>query len=193
MTHRILFLDIDGVILPTRMWAAPGNIDLLEIEPSVRAPQVIFDPGAIGLLNRIAQRSGAKFVLHSNWRRTWPGERASLQDRLVCSGLAQENWHAFWAVPTCESKDKAQEISAWLLEHGQGVRQCLIVDDAPITTVSAPGSVEIAQLRPTKDEGMGMREYRAALKFFGISDGRTRRNPSAALWVSAPQGVSKTR
>lgn len=182
MSDRVLFLDIDGVILPTRMWAAPQNIGFLDVHPDIRAPQLTFDPGAIGLLMQIARLSGARFVLHSNWRRGWVGRESELQDLLVRSGLERERWHGRWAAPAFESMDKGEEISAWLGTHGDGLRECLIVDDEPIETLTLRRPVRVAQLRPMLDDGLGMREYRSALGFFGILDGRLRSDSAAPLW-----------
>ncbi len=179
MSGRVIFLDIDGVILPTRIWAAPENLRWLAASPLERSPHLIFDPGAVGLLVQLAQLTGARFVLHSNWRRNWPDAPEALLEKLIRSGIARELWHAAWSVPTFEGRDKGHEISEWLQTHGARPCRGLVIDDAPFGPLNAVGPFEIAQLRPSRDDGFGMAEYRAALAFFGVSDPRVTQYPVA--------------
>lgn len=55
---KLLYLDIDGVVLPYRAYLLPN-----QTEPVVS----VFDPCAVSMLNEICKETGAKIVLHSSW------------------------------------------------------------------------------------------------------------------------------
>lgn len=61
MSNKVLFLDIDGVVLPGRAYNLPN-----QTRPIVK----VFDPCAVSLLNTACKKQGRKIVLHSSWIRT---------------------------------------------------------------------------------------------------------------------------
>lgn len=115
---KIIFLDIDGVLNSMRYdrerSAEQGNID------ETRLP----------LLREITEQTQAKIVLSTSWRKHWSRE-ASLCDEIgreldaifVKYGLA-----IFDKTPVLSGNDRAQEIRAWLSEHGE-VSAFVILDD----------------------------------------------------------------
>lgn len=172
----VIFFDIDGVLLSMRMWAAAGNLELLDAKPGERALHLRFDPGAVGLLNRLAELTGAKLVLHSTWRRTWPHDREALRLKLLREGLKQVHFHEDWCAP--EIGSKWHDVSAWLQDRPQD--KALIIDDEPFAAAVPPG-VAIGQILPNAEDGFGIADYRAALKFFEVEDNRVRSGPTATV------------
>lgn len=160
----VIFIDIDGPLLPRRMWAAAENIALLSERVSDRMPRLRLDPGCIGLLVRLCDLTGAHLILASNWRRTWPHEAMALRAKLVAEGLREDLWHEGWMLPVLPRGGKPAELDAWL-DLYPGTSTALFVDDEPLPL---PASVQ--QLSVDPDEGFGMAAYRKALAAFGVSD-----------------------
>ena len=88
----VIFQDIDGVMLPARAYALPENFrrhlligtpghtgDLIDCLP------VDFDPIAVALVIHMAALSGARIVLHSDWRRHY--EKDVLRGHVIRQGL----------------------------------------------------------------------------------------------------------
>ncbi|WP_096703301.1 HAD domain-containing protein [Magnetospirillum sp. 15-1] len=100
---RIIFLDIDGVILP------------------LGAEQ--FDLAAIECINAIARQARAEIVVASSWRRhVGPIETI---DALLAAGLAKP----LCCLPeTSEFSTKAEDVAAWLGGHAE-VEAWVLIDD----------------------------------------------------------------
>lgn len=177
MTERVIFIDIDGVLLPTRMWAAAENIRLVNAKVPDRAPLLRFDPGSIGLIVRLCRQSGARLVLASNWRRTWTFGEEALRLKLVAEGLSAELWHDEWMLPVTK-RGKWHELADWI--EGRGIDEALIIDDEPFAGRDL-SAASVAQVIPDTDEGFGMMEYRAAGGFFGIDVSGSAGGRSATL------------
>lgn len=87
---KLLYLDIDGVVLPHRAYFLPN-----QTKPVV----TVFDPCAVSLLNEICAETGAKIVLHSSWIQsgfwrlakpsTWSGD---VYEHCVEQGILADNF-----------------------------------------------------------------------------------------------------
>jgi hypothetical protein len=197
----ILFLDIDDVLLTGRSHALPANIarrealhatkgvglTLLESQPAT------FDPVAVAWLNRLAQLTGAKIVVHSSWRKS-VGNRETVE-HLISQGVEAAYLHSR---PYCQWKftsPKIHDISLWLdsaEERGEIIEQFVVIDDSEVwrsseDTISAvyeevhvgddgrpfdpvlrhPQSLMV-QVDPAV--GFSPADYRKALDFFGVTD-----------------------
>ena len=116
--HKVAFLDIDGVLnsvaYDRRRTAQEGNIDVSRLP----------------LLKRLVEEGEARIVLSSSWRRHWERERDG------CDSIGMEITDIFAAhglsiydkTPVLPSRDRAEEIRAWLAENGQ-VEAFVIFDD----------------------------------------------------------------
>lgn len=107
---KVLFLDIDGVLISERcFWQAQLN----------HTSVIQFDQRALKALKGLIQRTGAKVVVTSSWRCA-PGEvpaRAYLRLRSV---LAHNLTPVYGETPRLEQdrhSDRSDEIAAWLAEH----------------------------------------------------------------------------
>lgn len=131
----VIFLDIDGVMLPGRAYALPENLrrqkllgtpghtgELLDCLP------VDFDPVAVALVGRLADVAGARLVLHSDWRRHY--DKDVLHGHLLRQGLGAGIFHADWWLDAPFGQRKREAISAWLDAHVPEPLWCALDDDA---------------------------------------------------------------
>lgn len=195
--QRIIFIDIDGVLLPTRMWAAAENFRLLSKKVPVgeRAPLLRFDPGSVGLLVRLCELSGAKLVLASNWRTTWQHGLEELRNKLTREGLESHLWHDHWHIS--ETEGRIEIAYAEWLDWRVTPIQALIINDKPTGPIElqeqkiAQIGPEIGEITPHVDDGLGIPEYRACLKFFRVADPRLPPSDREAEVSAVPVRPSK--
>jgi hypothetical protein len=164
----VVFLDIDGVLLPGRAWRLPENADLAAAlrdgrhTPGEAAARVAFDRGAVERLNRLCEETGARLVVHSNWRHT-VGPDAT-RAKLVEQGVDERHFHADWWTPTFRSfrsPRKYYDVVDWLDDHdmardGPGF---LVIDDE---TVTLPFLTELPQITPSYEDGFDEAAFGAA-------------------------------
>lgn len=113
---KIIFLDIDGPMIPMRAYYLPKQTKIVSV----------FDPCAVGLLNRLLQFSGAKIVISSTW---------GTQGRKVCADLLRKNkispthLHKDWITPRKMSSARHHEINWWLRDHPDVVDYVALEDE----------------------------------------------------------------
>ena len=163
---KAVFIDIDGPLLPWRMWAAADNIRLLDERMIDRSPRLRFDPGCVGLVVRLCDLSGARLVLASNWRRTWAHGFEALRAKMITEGLRADLWHDDWMLPVTGTK--AGELASWLAVNR--IDGGVLIDNDPIPT---PEPVQMITV--SEEDGFGLPAYRQALAAFGAADPRDRR------------------
>lgn len=121
--NPILFLDIDGVLLPRRMYDAPG-----QTRPLVTK----FDPGVVGMLNRLGEDVGARFVIHSSWLQSTLHGKASVKDHMIDEGLKAEYFHEDHSCLYRFSGTRWTAIRDWLGDHPEvGPLDYWILEDEP--------------------------------------------------------------
>lgn len=126
----ILFLDIDGVLLPGRAYYMAS-----QTQPLVTR----FDPCVVGMVNKLCAEIDAKIVIHSNWRRTEPRRIArgarSLREHFINEGILPENLHPNVLCPMKFSSSRWMDISAWLEEHPEvGPEDFFVLEDEDCPT-----------------------------------------------------------
>lgn len=195
--RRIIFTDIDGVLLGGKAWFLPQNARarklMLAGKRRAAMAQVSFDPCAVALLDRLLERTGARLVVHSGWRRTI-GPTAC-RDVLVAHGIRPEHLHNDPACPMRPTSSKAEDIQAWLWKHGPGVPRPGAARHIPPKGSSArdqgvtptpPNPTDnididflvidddalpaMPQIRVDGVEGFCAADYRVAAAFFGVED-----------------------
>ena len=122
---KVIFLDIDGVLVNHRSW---------DMERSFDHPPA--DPCCVRALNRIIESSGAVIVVTSTWRidRDLPqiqeivngrfgviGEVIGMTPRITSQVFPGE------ASTLQVAAGRGEEITAWLLAHGGDVQSFVIV------------------------------------------------------------------
>lgn len=118
---KILFLDIDGVVLPGRAYSLP-----YQTKPIVKK----FDPCSVALLNDACEQGGWKIVIHSSWLRYWnAADGESVKNHCIEEGIKEKHFHE-------ESECSPQlhwrydRIDDWLSRHKE-VEDFIILDDTP--------------------------------------------------------------
>jgi len=101
----IVFLDIDGVLVP---W-----------------DDVQLDNGRVQLLDGLVTRTGARVVVSSSWRESM--SREAIEDQLVAAGFSGR-LHSM--TPIIVGASRGDEIAAWLEEHAEPDTRFVILDDS---------------------------------------------------------------
>lgn len=115
---RVLFLDIDGVVLSGTALRETGDNRYLP-------------PAAIALVNEVLDRTGAVVVVSSTWRMY-----KDCREILARAGLTR--LHEDWATPTGRQmvgplilgRTRGSEIQDWLDRHPEVERYAIIDDDS---------------------------------------------------------------
>jgi hypothetical protein len=109
--NRILFLDIDGVMLP--------------FGGDARINETRFSPDAVAAV-REAKDLGFKLILHSSWRHDL-GELRLAHHLFESEGIPLDG------CVDCDEPSKARAILTWLDEHyGEHWPAFVVVDDDPM-------------------------------------------------------------
>lgn len=171
---KIIFLDIDGVLLPARARVLPENLRRLgSIVASVcsNAPRserypVDFDPVAVALVNRLCELSDARIVIHSDWRRV--SKRNWLHQHLIAQGILPGHLHEHWfALMDGLSSTKAGDIHSWISKHRP--ESFVVIDDHPLDRFGVePLSERLVLVDGT--EGFLLRDYAKALDLLETED-----------------------
>ena len=123
MTEKILFLDIDGPMLPARASFLPN-----QTTPYWK----ILDPVAVAMVNNVCETTGRRIVVHSSWVKHQENFENGLFAHLVEQGLKSQFFHSD---PICQPiswrYDRAME---WLKRHPEIV-DFVILDDEPPQTL----------------------------------------------------------
>lgn len=174
---RIVFIDIDDVLLTARAHALPENAARIERMEAggaygldlFGALPIAFDPCAVAWLNRIVAVAGAKIVVHSSWR----GHFSDVQIRghLLSQGIPAASLHSDLCCPGGPMTSKAEDICLWLQEH-PGVDAWVAFDDDPnvakgVKRLKLAGG-EVVTVNPRC--GLGPGDHARALRVFGVAD-----------------------
>ncbi len=153
---KVLFLDIDGVVLPRRAYFLPN-----QTRPLVK----MFDPCAVALLNDACTSQKRQIVLHSSWIRTlyWDNTKdGDVVGHCIEQGIQSDLFHSD---PYC-GRDihwRYDRVEEWLLRHEE-VDDFVIVDDEPLPKLEnlepQHPNLEGHLLQTDFDEGLTMAIYR---------------------------------
>ncbi len=116
----VVFIDIDGPLLPGRFYA----IDL-------DREQLPFDPAAVAMFNKLVEGADAQIVISSAWARLG---RVAVEEILEKHGIKMAPLHDDW---TCYERGmgRAVSIGRWLVKHPEITNYVAIDDDEDIKTL----------------------------------------------------------
>jgi hypothetical protein len=152
---RVIFLDFDGPMIPGRCYFMKNA----RVEG---IPQ--FDPVAVGLVNRLAEKSKAKIVIHSNWRKGYYKGDVPLRDWIISQGLDPKHFHEDFFAPQKLSSDRFHDIQMWISDHPE-LKEFVILEDVMLSIGYErwlPNFVHIDYM-----EGFTWERYIKALDIFG--------------------------
>ncbi|MBB3175472.1 hypothetical protein FHR90_003328 [Endobacter medicaginis] len=165
----IVFLDIDGVLLPTACWSLKSAIDAWQrlrwcTDESEReliyTNDVQFSAVAIALMNQLCTRCRAQIVLVTSWR--WHHSQEYIRRILSSHGVAEEHWHADYACVDTGGGKRA-DVDEWLSRHAE-VTAWVVVDDQS-------GELGFADLGIDGEQGLTISSYRRACELLGAPVG----------------------
>lgn len=113
---KIIFLDIDGPMIPMRAYHLPNQT----------SPVSMFDPCAVAMLNRLLAFSQAKIVCSSTWGMMGYDRWMELLGK---NGIDTSVVHKDWITPRRMSSYRINEIKWWLDEHPEVVDYVAIDDE----------------------------------------------------------------
>lgn len=171
---KVIFLDIDGVLLPARARVLPENLRRLSsivasvsmnLPRSERYP-VDFDAIAVALVNRLCELSDARIVVHSDWRRVSKGNW--LHQHLIAQGILPSHLPEHWfALMDGLNSTKANDIHSWISKHRP--ESFVIIDDHPLDRFN-PDPLTDRLVLVDGVEGLLLRDYAKALELFDVED-----------------------
>ena len=143
--ETIIFVDIDGPLLPFRLHYHPQNIPIMTNPNKKYATGddlfrlkkgLVFDPVMVHAINRWAEATEAKLVLSTAWAEQLSYEQmVEIFDR---NGISTDCIHDQWMTPRNPTWDRGAEISHWLFNNLGKIANYMVIDD-DISVMNAPG------------------------------------------------------
>ncbi len=120
MGQKIIFVDIDGPLIPGRMHL------LAENHTSDPDAIPVFDNFSVRVFNLWAKYSNAKIVLSTNW--AWSHDNEQLKLKMKMNGLGFD-YHDAIVTPKRMNSNRHDEILDWLRKHSKEGDKFIAVDD----------------------------------------------------------------
>lgn len=140
--NKILFLDIDGPMIPTRAFYLKDQGKLMGFGVADT-----FDPIAVGMLNDVFEQTSCQLVISSTWR---------IKGLKICQELLTKNKvvynaiHPDWETPRKMSSTRGEEIKMWLNKHKEVTKYAILDDEK----VDLPNLVRVSN-----EDGMQLRHH----------------------------------
>lgn len=159
--NKIIFLDIDGPMIPGRAYFLPNQKKAEGLE-GFAGVVTEFDPCAVSILNQVCKERGWKIVIHSSWIRIAGGQ--TTLDHCVRQGILAENFHED-AICDEEENWRYTRVAKWLKEHPE-VTSYVILDDEPYqadvySEYPHPSKIKRHLMLIDFNEGLLMKHYRS--------------------------------
>lgn len=132
----IIFVDIDGPLLPARMHYDQSNAKIL-LNPKYAdvswqddiklKKQIKFDPVMISLINTWVEAVDAKIVMSTHW--TKYSSLTEICAILEANGINHEALHENWKTTKLKCWTRADEIAHWLFDNSSTFSNYLIIED----------------------------------------------------------------
>lgn len=144
---KVIFLDIDGTINSYDYYVSDrctGNLNGVEGD---------IDPLCAERINRICKETGAKIVLSSDWRISWPYcidriEKGGINHGLIIDKTPEHMWVEFASE---KYKSRGSEIDDWLSQHPECDRYVIIDDRKDFTEEQWPNFIHVNPMRGIDD------------------------------------------
>lgn len=147
---KIIFLDIDGPMIPVRAYFLPGQTK----------PATVFDPLAVAMLSKLIKDSGAKLVISSTWRAKGLPTVAGM---LFKNGIGDQHLHKDWCTEGKLTSQRMHEIKWWYEDHIPEVTHYVAIEDEDLDVGFVPNAV-----KADANEGFSFRNYLEARVYLDI-------------------------
>lgn len=148
---KVIFLDVDGPMIPVRAYFLPNQTK----------PASVFDSCATAMLQRLIDDFGAKLVISSTWGR-FGKERC--EELLSKNGIDPSHLHEDWITPRKMSSARFHEIGWWLKEHPEVTHYVAIDDEElPIDWIASAVKCDAA-------EGFSLRNFKECKLLLGLDE-----------------------
>lgn len=144
---RVIFLDIDGPMLPARAWV--GHTDDADV------PFIVWDRIGVRMIASLLTEAKAKLVISSSWALRGRGVFEYHMER---NHLAKDHLHDDWMTPR-EPETRSSQVHAWLKAHPE-VTSWISFDDAQ---VDGDGAITVSF-----DDGISLDDYNLARRMFRL-------------------------
>lgn len=149
--NKILFLDIDGPMIPGRAYLLPNQPFIVQL----------FDPVAVSLVNHLCEERDWKIVLHSTWIKLYGGQHT--KDHCISQGIKAEHFHEDSFCDEAENW-RYTRVAKWLKDHPE-CNQYAIIDDIPYSVdveshYPHPKDLEEHLLVVDFEDGLLLKHYR---------------------------------
>lgn len=150
---KILFCDIDGVLIPGRAYFMAGQSYPI---------QQVFDPCVVGMVNRLCKEFGYRVVVHSNWRNTEARRtrlsECTLTQHFVQQGILAEHMHPDSLCPRVGvQNNRWSDICGWLDAHPEVGHEDFWVLEDTLHPEDWPYADRVVQT--DFDEGLTVAQY----------------------------------
>lgn len=156
MTDKVLFLDIDGPMIPGRSWVSQGKFDFSRDSGIYDT----FDPIAVDTINKLIDKTGLEIVVSSAWRNKGFDY---VMDVFEKNGLSPEHVHDDWRTikwpDPNEPFERDKEINEWLSRHPE-VTLSAAIDDSQLSVANF--------VKVTFEDGMLSAQQSQLFSIFGI-------------------------
>ena len=149
---KILFLDIDGVMLPGRAYTLPNQTS----NPYV----TVFDPCAVAMVNEACRKQNRKIVVHSSWVKHWSAPE--IHKHLAEQGVNVDLLHEHWFTDP-QFSWRYDRVRDWLYRHKNEVTDWVVIDDELPTSKEDERFLEGHSIFTDFDEGVTMKDFRRLL------------------------------
>lgn len=121
MKNRILFLDVDGPMIPGYMYFINKNASM----------ERTISPISVVLVNKLIERSGAKIVMNTAHNNNFEAFGVHIKDDLIKAGIPAESFHKHWQTGYPDV-GRLEAIKFWLA-HNDPEADWICFDDADFT------------------------------------------------------------
>ena len=147
---KVIFLDIDGVLNYTQWYVSdrnPGNLNGEEGD---------IDPMCADRINHICEETGAKIVLSSDWRISWPYcidriEKGGINHGLIIDKTPEHMWVEHCTGDFLDWSSRGSEIDDWLSQHTECDRYVILDDRKDFTEEQQPNFIHVNSMHGIDD------------------------------------------
>lgn len=148
---KVIFLDCDGVLNYTKYYVTDIDSD------NYNEDYADIDPKCVKRVLNICKETGAKIVISSDWRISWPGaksrlERAGFSEGLIIDKTPEFMWRRFNGHSSNLDNSRGAEIEEWLNQHPECTNYVILDDREDFNEDELPHFVKVDPMYGLTDD-----------------------------------------